>query len=132
MSLLLRIAAILSLGWAVLLPPLTRSQPHAAATAIALADALAAANLVFAFLFWRAAGRRDGERAAVYAALLLFGMRAASGTYQVLYMLEGRAAVVSLFDMVSSLALFVGVLNTLPGYLRPPGASDRPGGGGGS
>jgi hypothetical protein len=58
----------------------------------------------------------------VYVALLLFGLRAVSGTYQVLYQLEGRPAVVSLLDMVTSLALFVGILNTLPGWLRRPGA----------
>lgn len=121
MTLLLRIAAIFCLAWAALLPPLTRSQPAAAGAGVALADGLAAANLVFAFVFWRAAGRPGVDRGAVYAALTLFGLRAASGTYHVLYVLEGRAAVVSLIDMVSSLALFVVLLNTLPGYLRPPG-----------
>jgi hypothetical protein len=129
MTLLLRIAAALCLGWAVLLPSLSRSQPEVAATEVALADALAAANLAFSYVFWRAAGRDSGERTAVYTALLLFGLRAVSGTYQVLYLLEGRAAVVSLFDMVSSLALFVGVLNTLPGYLRRP-PDERSGGAG--
>jgi hypothetical protein len=120
MTWLLRIAALLCLGWAVLLPSLSRSRPEVTATGIALADALAVANLAFAYVFWRAAGRGESDRTAVYAALLLFGLRAVNGTYQVLYVLEGPAAVVSLFDMVSSLALFVGVLNTLPGYLRRP------------
>jgi heme A synthase len=120
MTTLLRIAALLCLAWAVLLPLMSRSQPDVAVTGVALADALAAANLVFAYVFWRAASR--DERTAVYAALLLFGLRAVSGTYQVLYQLEGRAAVVSLLDMVTSLALFVGMLNTLPNYLRRPGA----------
>lgn len=122
MTTLLRIAALLCLVWAVLLPPMSRSQPDVMVTGVALADALAAANLAFAYVFWRAAAGNDGERTAVYVALLLFGLRAVSGTYQVLYQLEGRAAVVSLLDMVTSLALFVGMLNTLPGWLRRPGA----------
>jgi heme A synthase len=101
---------------------MSRSQADVTATGVALADALAAANLAFAYIFWRAARHKDGERTAVYAALLLFGLRAVGGTYQVLYQLEGRAAVASLLDMVTSLALFVGMLNTLPGYLRRPAA----------
>jgi hypothetical protein len=40
------------------------------------------------------------------------------GTYEVLYVLDGPAAMTNLIDMVTSLALFVGILNALPQTLR--------------
>jgi hypothetical protein len=139
MTLLLRIAALLCCAWAVSLPVLTRLaavDSGGASVPVALGDALAVANGAFAYLFWHAAARAGDERDAIYLALVLFGLRAACGTYQVLYLVEGRAAVLSLIDMVTSLALFVGVLNTLPGYLKsgrrgheePPGDGPDRGG----
>jgi heme A synthase len=53
----------------------------------------------------------------LYVALLVFGLRGAIGTYQVLYRLDGTAAVLQLIDMVLSVAAFVGMLNFLPGVL---------------
>jgi hypothetical protein len=123
LSVLLRIASALSLIWAAglyLLPASAIGAGEVPAGA-ALANALAAANLGFAYLFWRAAANPAAERGAIYTALLLFGLRAANGTYEVLYLLEGRAAVASLVDMVLSIALFVGVLNALPSALGAHG-----------
>jgi len=96
------------------------------------ASGLAIANLAFAYLFYRASTDPHAQRGIIYGALLLFGLRGAIGTYEVLYLLDGPAAVPRLIDMVLSLALFVGLLNSLPGTVqgdladsakRRPGAS---------
>ena len=118
---LLRVGAVYSLAWALLLahpawvpfatgvpPPEMRSMAHG----------LAIANLAFAYLCNRAAQDPAGERGIVYAAMLLFGLRGIVGTYEVLYVLDMPALVPRLFDMVFSLALFVGMLNVLPGPTR--------------
>ncbi len=122
MSVLLRISAVASLGWALWLFGLDPSGaiPLASQT-VALARGLAIANLGLAYLFWHAARDPGRERAVVYTALLVFGLRGANGTYQVLYLLDGPAAVAGLVDMVTSIAMFVGLLNSLPATLRPPG-----------
>lgn len=127
MSILLRIAAIYSLAWSVglvwsdLWPAMS---PAPGPEAHSLALALAVANLAYALLFWTAAGNPGGYRLVLYAALLVFGLRAVIGTWEVLYTLEGGPAVARLFDMVASLALFVGILNALPGALGSPRSPD--------
>lgn len=120
MSTLLRIAAVYSLAWAVglafpaaLLPGGVAADPAARAAGYALA----VANLAYAVLFWTAATAPRTYRLILYVALLVFGLRAAIGTYQVLYALDGGAAVLQLIDMVLSVAAFVGMLNLLPGEL---------------
>lgn len=125
MSILLRVAAIYSLVWAVgcFFPHWFGVADDGAAAVRALANGLGISNLVFAVLFWRAAGDPARERTGMYAALMLFGLRGVSGALEVLYRLEGRAAEISLLDMVLSVALFVGLLNSLPSALEPP--SDR-------
>lgn len=134
MPVFLRIAAVLALLRALafccaktaVLGPLA-----AHPVLVALADGLALSNLGFAYLFWRASTNPGGERTGIYTALLVIGLRGVTGTYEVLYLLDGSAAVVSLIDMVACVALFVGILNSLPATLRvPPSAppSDtRPG-----
>jgi heme A synthase len=120
-EILLRIAAVYSLAWAVGLAfpswipvDLGRLGPEMRS----LANGLASANLVLAYLFNRAAADPPGHRGILYTALALFGLRAVLGTYEVLYLLDGPAAVVRLTDMVLSLALFVGLLNSLPATLQ--------------
>jgi hypothetical protein len=124
-TILLRLAAIYSLGWAIALAfPGLLPGPPAEPAARSLEMALVAANLAYALLFWSAARAPRAARTTLYAALIIFGLRAAFGTYEVLYALEGPAAVLRLVDMVLSLALFVGVLNSLPGILA--GTPDGP------
>ena len=125
MSLLLRIAAAYSLAWALALfcPALLPGGAAAEPPARAMALALAVANLGYAVLFWAAARAPAGQRLILYVALLVFGLRGAIGTYQVLYALDGPPAVLQLVDMVLSVAAFVGMLNALPGVL----GAGRPG-----
>ena len=119
MSLLLRIAAIYSLAWAVGLawPSLLPGGVTADPAARAAGYALGIANLAYAVLFWTASGAPKTHRLIVYVALLVFGLRGAIGTYQVLYVLDGGPAVLQLIDMVLSVAAFVGMLNLLPDVL---------------
>ena len=119
MSLLLRIAAIYSLAWAVGLawPSLLPGGVAADPAARAAGYALGIANLGYAVLFWTASGAPKTHRLIVYVALLVFGLRGAIGTYQVLYVLDGGPAVLQLIDMVLSVAAFVGMLNLLPDVL---------------
>ncbi|MFN8640302.1 MAG: hypothetical protein U0802_01045 [Candidatus Binatia bacterium] len=119
MSILLRIAALYSLAWAgALFYP--SALPGAGAVdpaQRAMGYALAVANLGYAVLFWAAARAPARQRLVLYVALLVFGLRGAIGTYQVLYALDGAPAVLQLVDMVLSVAAFVGMLNLLPGVL---------------
>lgn len=119
MATLLRLGALLSFLWAVILvwPAVMPPALHEV-TARGLAQMAAIANLGLALLFLRAAVNPRAERTAIYVALTVFGLRAANGTYQVLYCLNGAAAVASLIDMALSLALFVGITNTLAETLR--------------
>jgi hypothetical protein len=129
MAVLLRITAALTALWAgiwfCLARPAISASGSPGALAASLGDGLAVANLGFAFLFWRAAANPSGERLAVYTALLTLALRTASGTYDVLYRLDGMAGALGLIEMVASLALFVGILNALPATLA---ASRNPSG----
>lgn len=116
MSALLGASALLSFLWAIgflFFKELVLGIPIDP-TIEMLANGAGVANLVFAFVFWRGARAPERERGAVYTALLILGLRGASGTYAVLYLVEGRAAVASLFEMITSIGFFVGVLNSLP------------------
>jgi hypothetical protein len=119
MPTLLRLGALLSGLWAVVLVWSAAAPPGLQApTARAVAHMAAIGHLGLVLLFLRAAANPSAERSAIYVALTVFGLRAASGTYQVLYCLDGVAALASLIDMALSLALFVGITNTLADALR--------------
>jgi hypothetical protein len=124
MSILLRVAAVYLLLWAIglalpgaLLDTVVPPGP----VGRSLAVGLAISYLGFAILLWYAA--RDPGRSPIilYAALLVFGLRAIIGTYEVLKTLEGRAAEFRVVDMVLCLAAFVGILNLLPGTIQQRG-----------
>jgi hypothetical protein len=120
-KILLRIAAFYSLAWAVYLaiPGWMPFEVGALTPAMrSMANGLVIANLALAYLCNRAAGDPLGHRGVLYAALLVFGLRGIVGTYEVLHMLDGTAAMLRLTDFVLSLALFIGMLNTLPGTLQ--------------
>jgi hypothetical protein len=126
MTTLLRIAAVYSLAWAIGLAhpawlPFAAGIPTPEMRS--LAHGLAIANLAIAYLCNRAAGDPTSERGILYGAMLLFGLRGLVGTYEVLYLLDGPPAVARLFDIVFSLALFVGMLNALPVPPRGGGQS---------
>jgi hypothetical protein len=119
-TILLRIAAAYSAAWAVALafPGLLPGVGGALDPVMrSFASGLACANLALAYLFYRASGDPAGHRGVLYAGLLVFGLRGVIGTYEVLYVLDGGVALIRLTDFVLSLALFVGMLNSLPNAL---------------
>lgn len=85
-----------------------------------LLNAFGAANVGLALLFWRAAGNPACERSGVYTALVVIGLRAVMGVYEVLYVLDDAGAVPGAVDMVMSIALFSVILNALPRTLQKP------------
>jgi len=120
-NILLRVAAVYSLAWAVALA-FPRSLSFGAGPPTpdisSLEHGLAIANLGLAYLFYRASAQPAAHRAVLYAALIIFGLRGTVGTYEVLYVLDGTPAMIRLIDFVLSLALFVGILNSLPKTLQ--------------
>lgn len=131
MSVLLRIAAAVQLAWAVLLIAL--KDKLFAATALpplgrAFANGLGITQCVLAYIFWRAAGAPAANRSAIYAAIMLMALRTANDLYQLLVLLPPDQALISLADLVVSVALLVGILEALPRVLVREG-TDAAGGG---
>ena len=75
---------------------------------------MALANLVFAYAFWYASSDPAGNRAVVYSAILLMGLKTAHDLYGILVLLSPREAQATVLDLVVSLALLVGLLEALP------------------
>ena len=130
MSLLLRLTALLSLSWTILL--LGRKELVVDAGLLsplvrALANAWGVANLVLAYVFWTAARAPTANRGTVYAAIALLGLKVATDLYGLLVLLPPSQAVVSLADLVISVALLVGMLEALPRILGEggPGAESK-------
>ena len=124
MSLLLRLTALLSLSWTILL--LGRKELVVGAALLsplvrALANALGIANLVLAYVFWTAAREPAANRGTVYAAIAVLGLKVATDLYALLVLFPPRQAIVSLADLVVSLALLVGMLEALPRILGEGG-----------
>jgi len=125
---LLRIAAVVSLAWAVVLlafkkelfagaflPPLGR----------ALANGLAVTQLVLAYIFWHAAAAPAANRGTIYAAIILMALRTANDLYQLLVLLPPEQALISLADLVVSVGILVAVLEALPRLLGE-GSGNQP------
>lgn len=128
MSLFLRITAVVSLLWALLLVPgqqIYLVGERATPLHHALANGLGIASVVFAFMFWRAAADPPHERTVIYGAMMLLAFKIANDLYELLALLQGPEAFPSMLDLIASLALLVGVLQSLPATLaagrsRPP------------
>ncbi len=122
MGVLLRIAALVSFAWAVVLLAFKKGLFGAAALTPlgqAFANGLGIAQLVFAYLFLYAAAAPARQRGAIYAAIMLMALRTANDLYQLLVLLPPDQALLSLADLVVSVALLVGILEALPRLLAP-------------
>jgi hypothetical protein len=120
MSLLLRITGAISLLWALLLfagKQLYLVGERATPLHHALANGLAITNVVFAFMFFRAAADPPRERTVIYGAIALLALKVANDLYELLVLLRGPEAFPSMLDLIASLALLVGILQSLPGTL---------------
>lgn len=121
LPLLLRLTALVSVVWAAgLIWWADTAAGGLRGAEQSVANGLALTHLVLAFVFWRAARDPMRERTGVYAAIAFLGLRLAKATWEVLWVLEGPAAVVALLELIASTALFVGVINALPSGLASP------------
>lgn len=118
---LLRATAITMLLWAVGLffglghaIPAEQLNP----TTVALANGLAAASVSFAFAFWAASSETPPNRTVIFTAILILVLKTAADLYELLVLLKGGAAMVSLADLVLSVGLCVGIIEALPSALR--------------
>jgi hypothetical protein len=120
LSVFLRITAVISLLWAVLLlagKPLYLIGERETPLHHALANGLGIASIVFAFMFWRAASDPPRERTAIYGAIALLTLKVGNDLYELLVLLQGPEAFPSMLDLIASLALLVGILQGLPATL---------------
>lgn len=128
MGVLLRIAAFVSFAWAVVLLAFKKELFGAAALTPlgqAFANGLGIAQLVFAYVFLYAAAAPATQRGAIYAAIMLMALRTANDLYQLLVLLPPDQALISLADLVVSVALLVGILEALPRLVAPQGGNSQ-------
>ena len=69
---------------------------------------------MLAYVFWDASRDPASHRSAVYAAIMLFGLKVANDLYELLLLLPANQAAISLADLVVSVALLVAILEALP------------------
>jgi hypothetical protein len=116
-SVLLRVTAVVLVGWAVLLLALkdyTLTAEQLSPMVRALANGLGVANVVLAYVFWYAARDPAANRGAIYGAIMLMVFKTANDLYEMLVLLPADRALVSLADLVFSVGLLVGLLEALP------------------
>ncbi|HXQ20213.1 MAG TPA: hypothetical protein VN812_00975 [Candidatus Acidoferrales bacterium] len=126
MRVLLRVTAVLSLAWAVLLLGFKEQVLNAeqlSPQVCALANGLGIADAVLAYVFWNAAYDPAAHRGPVYGAIMLMTMKMANDLYELLVLLPPERTLVSLADLVLSIALLVGILEALPRTLAARSAS---------
>ena len=128
---MLRVAAVFSLAWAVLLLALRGrvlvAEPLSPVLQ-ALVNGLAILYLVLTYVFWYAARDPSRNRGAIHAAIMLVALKTANDLYELLVLLPPEQAIVSLGDLILSVGLLVGILQALPRTLAtarpdPTGAS---------
>ena len=123
MSAFLRASALVSLGWAVLVLGFKDrfiGADQLSPAARSVANAFGIAHVVLAYVFWYAAGAPAANRGAVYAAIMLAALKTANDLYDLLVLVPADRALVSLGDLVLSVALLVGLLEALPRTLGAP------------
>ena len=117
MSAVLRVVGAFALIWALLLLAVKErvlGAGNLSPVPRALANALSILYLVLTYMFWYAAGDPAKNRGAIYGAIMLLGVKTANDLYDLLVLMPPDGALVSLADLVVSLALLVGVLQALP------------------
>lgn len=118
----LRVAAVLCLAWTFVLTfglGLITTPEQQTHLAQAMAHGQAVSFLVFAFLFWRAAGEARPNTTVIVGAAIFLVLRVATDLYDLLLLVDAVNGLVSLFDLVLCVALSVGVIEMLPRTLRP-------------
>ena len=120
----LRASAVLCLVWSVVLTAgrdLITTPEQQTALAQGLAHGQGAAYLVFAFLFWNASSESPPNRTVIVGAALFLVLRVSTDLYDLLVLVDAINGLVSLADLVLCVGLAVGVIESMPRVLRPPG-----------
>ncbi len=117
----LRLAAVISVAWVILLAlrPWSGAVELVALLSVGGAALLGVVHAALALLFWWGAGDPPHRIIAVYVGLVVFTLRSAVGIYLVLYAMEGDATMVVLIEMVLSIGVLAALINGLPPVLRP-------------
>jgi hypothetical protein len=116
LSLLLRIAAVLLLSWAVILLPLRACfmpESNIASIGSYLANGWAGASLAMAIVLLQAAREPHRHRAVIVAAIVLMACKTANDLYGLL-VLPPMHTLAVLVDLVLSVGVLVGILRELP------------------
>ncbi|MBI3786234.1 MAG: hypothetical protein HY270_22835 [Deltaproteobacteria bacterium] len=119
-NVLLRVSAAQLLVWALVLGPLRSyllPESESGPLSAALSNGWACANLTCAYMFWRSARLPQPPRAVVYGATLMAVFKTAGDLHGLLF-LPPNLALLSVGDLVFSVALFVGLLREMPRFLE--------------
>ena len=128
---MLRVTGGFSLAWAITLFALRGRvlvTEHLSPVPQALVTGLSILYLVLTYVFWYAARDPANNLVAVHAAIILVALKTANDLYELLVLLPPQPAIISLADLILSVALLVGILQALPRTL----AAARPDAGTGS
>jgi hypothetical protein len=126
MSTLLRLSALSCALWAVCLlgfKDQVISTEQLTPVARALANGLGITQLILVYFFWTAARAPAENRITIQAAIALMAIRTANDLYEIIVLLPPAEALGSVLDLIMSVALLVGLLESLPRTFRP--AADR-------
>lgn len=128
MSTLLRLSALSCAIWAVCLLGFKDqliAPDQLTPVARALANGLGIVQIVLIYFFWSAARAPAENLVTIQAAIALMAIRTANDLYEIIVLLPPMEALGSVLDLIMSVALLVGLLESLPRTFRPsPGPNE--------
>jgi len=127
MSTLLRLSALSCALWAVcllLFKDIVIAADQLTPVARGLANGLGISQVILAYLFLSAARAPVDNRFTVQAAIALMAIRTVNDLYEIISLLPPMEALGSVLDLIMSVALLVGLLESLPRTFRPTRESE--------
>lgn len=127
MSTLLRLSALSCLLWAIGLlafKDVAITPDQLTPVARALANGLGITQLVLIYFFWSAAKAPAENRVTIQAAIFLMAAKTANDLYEIIILLPPNEALGSVIDLMVSVALLVGLLESLPRTFGPSRAAE--------
>ena len=122
MSTLLRLSALSCVLWAVcllLFKDFVIAADQLTPVARGLANGLGISQVVLAYFFLSAARAPVENRVTIQAAIALMAIRTVNDLYEIIILLPPMEALGSVLDLIMSVALLVGLLESLPRTFRP-------------
>ena len=127
MSTLLRLSALSCALWAVcllLFKDIVIAADQLTPVARGLANGLGISQVILAYLFLSAARAPVENRVTIQAAIVLMAIRTVNDLYEIISLLPPMEALGSVLDLIMSVALLVGLLESLPRTFRPTRESE--------